>query len=198
MEALFRWREVAVAVLVLVLVAGVAVTVIAAKQGSQAAANRTFAGVLATSAPTRQPLSSGSAGSSQLAESPLTRAAKWKRILSQSGTDTYQSPTFKVGQRWRIVYRCGITKASADGTVLTQFSWTSTEPLGPEGSFAAIRGGVRFRTYYPASGAGAFRLQVKPFGPGTTWYFEIDSLPARTHPAPRQTRQSPTRMGAPR
>jgi serine/threonine-protein kinase len=106
----------------------------------------------------------------------VARAPQWKRLISQYGTDTYQSPPFKVGEHWRIVYRCGITDPNSFATVLTEFSWSSTDPLGPQDSFSANTAGPELHTYYPSSGAGTFQLQVDPFGAGTTWYFEVDSL----------------------
>jgi beta-lactam-binding protein with PASTA domain len=98
----------------------------------------------------------------------VAQVAQWKRVFSQYGTDTYQSPPFTVGNTWRIVYRCGVTNAYA--TVLTEFSWGLGE------SFTANTAGPELHTYYPTSGAGTFQLEVNPFGSGTTWYFEVDSL----------------------
>jgi beta-lactam-binding protein with PASTA domain len=106
----------------------------------------------------------------------VARMPQWKRLLSQYGTDTYQSPPFTVGAHWRIVYRCGITDPNSYASVLTQFSWSSTDPLGPQDSFTANTAGPELHTYYPSSGAGTFQLEVDPFGSGTTWYFAVESL----------------------
>jgi eukaryotic-like serine/threonine-protein kinase len=106
----------------------------------------------------------------------VARTPQWKRLISQYGTDTYQSPPFTVGQHWRIVYHCGITDPSSLVTVLTDFSWSSTDPLGPQDSFSANTAGPELHTYYPSSGAGTFQLQVEPYEAGTTWYFEVDAL----------------------
>jgi serine/threonine-protein kinase len=106
----------------------------------------------------------------------VARTPQWKRLISQYGTDTYQSPPFTVGEHWRIVYRCGITDPNSFATVLTEFSWSSTDPLGPQDSFSANTAGPELHTYYPSSGAGTFQLEVNPFGSGTTWYFEVDAL----------------------
>jgi serine/threonine-protein kinase len=106
----------------------------------------------------------------------VARTPTWTRVFAQYGTATYQSPPFKVGQHWRIVYRCGITDPNSFSSVLTEFLWSSTDPLGPQDSFIANTAGLELHTYYPSSGAGAFQLQVNPFGAGTTWYFEVDSL----------------------
>lgn len=106
----------------------------------------------------------------------VARAQQWKRLLAQYGTDTYQTPPFKVGDHWRIVYRCGITYPTYFSSVFTEFSWSSTDGFGLGDSFTANTAGAQLHTYYPSSGAGTFQLQVQPYESGTTWYFEVDAL----------------------
>jgi eukaryotic-like serine/threonine-protein kinase len=102
----------------------------------------------------------------------VARAARWRRVFSAFGSDAYRSPPFTVGETWRIRYRCEITNGYAD--VLTDFSWTRSGDFG-SGSFTASTAGA-LHTYYPSDGAGTFQLEVRPYGPDTLWYFEIDTI----------------------
>jgi hypothetical protein len=94
---------------------------------------------------------------------------KWVTIFSDSGSDSYQSPPFRVHKTWRIKYRCDAADSSF-GVVSIEFSWTS---FG--NSFTCNTSG-ELHTYYPSSPAGTYQMSVTPYSSGSTWYFQIDDL----------------------
>ena len=112
-------------------------------------------------------------------ELPLAAPAMIGRLpgayaVQDTGTTTagaYRSPPFVVGRSWRIQYRCATTVPFS--VALTGFTWTG--PDGSSDSFTATGAGG-LHAYHPSSGAGTFQMEVDPYGFGTTWYFEIDSL----------------------
>jgi len=101
----------------------------------------------------------------------VARALEWRRVFSHYGSGAYRSPPFVVGRSWRIQYRCATTVPFS--VALTGFTWTG--PDGSSDSFTATGAGG-LHAYHPSSGAGTFQMEVDPYGFGTTWYFEIDSL----------------------
>jgi beta-lactam-binding protein with PASTA domain len=101
----------------------------------------------------------------------VARTLRWVKVFAASGTDTYESDSFTVPQRWRIRYRLA---ANDFGLALAQFSWSRDgDSLGAGGFLANAPGALR--TYVVSNGAGSYRIAVQPYA-GTRWYLEVDAF----------------------
>ena len=102
----------------------------------------------------------------------VARRVRWTKVLSQSGSDAYESVPFTVPAKWRIRYRL-------DGGDLfganAELAWTRDGDLFSDGSFVADTTGA-MQVHDVSDGAGTYRLSVRPYGSGTSWYVEVDAL----------------------
>lgn len=100
----------------------------------------------------------------------VSRSLRWVKLFGLSGNDDYESDVFTVPDHWRIRYRL---TSNIFGLAVAQFGWAGVDEFGGH-SFVANRAGS-LRTYVSDSGAGSYRLTVRPYG-GTRWYVEVDTL----------------------
>jgi serine/threonine-protein kinase len=99
----------------------------------------------------------------------VARGLRWVKVLSQSGTDFYESDPFTVPEHWRIRYRLD---PGDFGPALAQIGWTPDGGFGDDSFIARTAGqpGV-----YTVGRAGTYRLAVRPFA-GTAWHIEVQAL----------------------
>jgi hypothetical protein len=102
----------------------------------------------------------------------VAQRVRWTKVLSQSGSGSYESVPFTVPAKWRIRYR-------VDGEdffgASAEISWTRDGGLFNDGSFFANNPGST-QVHDVSDGAGTYRLSVRPNGSGTSWYVEVDAL----------------------
>jgi beta-lactam-binding protein with PASTA domain len=102
----------------------------------------------------------------------VAQRVRWRKVLSQSGSGTYESVPFTVPAKWRIRYR-------VDGEdffgASAELAWTRDGGLFSDGSFVADTPGA-MQVHDVSDGAGTYRLSVRPYGSGTSWYVEVDAL----------------------
>jgi beta-lactam-binding protein with PASTA domain/predicted Ser/Thr protein kinase len=101
----------------------------------------------------------------------VARTLGWMKVVSFSGTDSYESDAFTVPDRWRIRYRL---EADPFGLALARFTWTRDGDFFGAGSLTANGAGA-LRTYGVGDGAGTYRLSVSPYA-GSGWYIEVDAF----------------------
>ncbi|MFL6068220.1 MAG: protein kinase domain-containing protein [Gaiellaceae bacterium] len=100
------------------------------------------------------------------------RRVRWTKVFSASGSDAYESVPFTVQGRWRIRYRLD---AGGDSDPFAELAWTRDGDLFSDGSFVADTSGA-MHTHDVSDGAGTYRLTVRPYASGMSWYVEVDSL----------------------
>jgi beta-lactam-binding protein with PASTA domain len=102
----------------------------------------------------------------------VARRVRWKKVISQSGSGSFESVPFTVPVKWRIRYRL-------DGGDLfgasTEFAWTRDGDLFSDDSFFADQTGA-MQVHDVSDGGGTYRLSVHPYGSGVSWYVEVDAL----------------------
>jgi predicted Ser/Thr protein kinase len=100
------------------------------------------------------------------------RKVHWTKVFSATGSDAYQSVPFTVRGRWRIRYRLD---PGDDSDPFADIAWTRDGGLFSDGSFVADTSGA-MHSHDVSDGAGTYRLIVRPYTSGTSWYVEVDSL----------------------
>src|SRR5215211_2031779 len=100
------------------------------------------------------------------------RRVHWTKVFSASGSDAYESVRFTVRGRWRIRYRLDPGDYSDP---FAEVAWTRDGDLFSDGSFVADTSGA-MQNNDVSDGAGTYRLTVRPYASGPSWYVEVDSL----------------------
>jgi beta-lactam-binding protein with PASTA domain len=100
------------------------------------------------------------------------RRVRWKKVLSLSGSDAYESEPFTVQGKWRIRYRLD---PGEDSDPSAEFAWTRDGDLFSDGSFVADTPDA-IQVHDVSDGAGTYRLTVRPYASDASWYVEVDAL----------------------
>lgn len=103
----------------------------------------------------------------------VTRTLRWEKVLGASGSDAWESDPFTVSRKWRIRYR--LDGGDGPAGVFARFSWARDGDFFDDGSFTANTPG-ELETHEVPDGPGTYRLSVRPYLPGTSWYVEVDAL----------------------
>ncbi len=102
----------------------------------------------------------------------VARRVRWTKVLSQSGSGSFESVPFTVPGKWRIRYRL-------DGGDLfgssAELAWTRDGDLFSDDSFVADKPGA-LQVHDVSDSAGTYRLSVRPYSSATSWYVEVDAL----------------------
>jgi beta-lactam-binding protein with PASTA domain/predicted Ser/Thr protein kinase len=100
------------------------------------------------------------------------RRVRWTKVFSASGSDAYESIPFTVHGRWRVRYRLD---GGEDSDAFAEVAWTRDGGLFSDGSFVADTSGA-MQMHDVSDGDGTYRLTVRPYASGTSWYVEVDAL----------------------
>jgi beta-lactam-binding protein with PASTA domain/predicted Ser/Thr protein kinase len=103
----------------------------------------------------------------------VSRTLRWDKVFADSGSGAYESVAFTVSRKWRIRYR--LDGGDGFAGVVTEFAWAREGDFFRDGSFLADTAG-ELSVHDVSDGPGTYRLSVRPYSSGTTWYVEVDTL----------------------